>query len=67
LSDFSASMSRSAHAPLLIGIVTFVAFLVLIEILVRVGVINQFAVAPPRPGLQPLRRRRPCCSIRCFW
>lgn len=56
MSDFSASMSRSAHAPLLIGIVTFVAFLVLIEILVRVGVINQFAVAPPSDIIEAFPR-----------
>jgi NitT/TauT family transport system permease protein len=42
-----SALSRSRHAPLLIGVGSLIVFFVFVEFAVRVGIINQFAVAPP--------------------
>jgi NitT/TauT family transport system permease protein len=47
VSDFAKSLSRAAWGPPLIGFGSLIVFLLFIEFAVRIGIINQFAVAPP--------------------
>jgi NitT/TauT family transport system permease protein len=43
----AAALRRSKSVPTLIGLVTFVAAIVLIEVLIRIGLINRFIVPLP--------------------
>jgi NitT/TauT family transport system permease protein len=43
----AAALSRSKYLPTLVGLGTFVLIILLIEILIRVGVINRFIVPLP--------------------
>ena len=47
MTGLARMLSRSRHGPLAIGLGSLAAFLVLVECGVRVGLINEFAVAPP--------------------
>ena len=41
------AFARSRYGPALIGLGSFVAFIVLVELLIRVGLINRFIVPMP--------------------
>jgi NitT/TauT family transport system permease protein len=43
----SGVLTRHALAPRLVGVLSLVAFFALIELLIRIGVINRFIVPPP--------------------
>jgi NitT/TauT family transport system permease protein len=56
VSGLARSLSRTAYGPPLIGVGSLVAFLVLVEVGVRTGIINEFAVAPPTEIVQAFPR-----------
>src|SRR5262249_49043506 len=43
----AATLGRNRYAPALVGVVSLVVLIVLIELLIRVGVINRFIVPMP--------------------
>jgi len=47
MSAAAATLARNRYVPALLGLVSFVVFIVLVELLIRVGVINRFIVPMP--------------------
>jgi NitT/TauT family transport system permease protein len=52
----ASALTRSPYGPLLIGVGSLVVFFVLLELAIKAGIINQFAVAPPSDIIEAFPR-----------
>jgi NitT/TauT family transport system permease protein len=56
VSGFANSLARTAYGPALIGVGSLILFFVFLEFAIRIGIINQFAVAPPSDIIEAFPR-----------